>query len=140
MLCKRSCFFSNLVIRHQSRGWEPGARFVFMGWSSCHPFLSWFKTHRYQRQIIFSGNTGPQVKQAETQSWDEKPGLLGVAHAGQMLGKELLALPQAAYPAQDTRCRFGWFFTGYPTVKGKTAHVRIIQLQPPPWKRCSYLT
>lgn len=80
------------------------------------------------------------VKQAETQSWDEKPGLLGVAHAGQMLGKELLALPQAAYPAQDTRCRFGWFFTGYPTVKGKAAHVRIIQLQSPPWKRCSYLT
>lgn len=43
---------------------------------------------------------------AETERRYEKPGELGFGPAEKMVGKELLELPQAAYPAPGTRCSF----------------------------------
>lgn len=47
---------------------------------------------------------------AETESRYEKPGELGFGPTEQTVRKELLALPQAASPAQGTRCSFSFYW------------------------------
>ena len=82
-----------------------------------------------------SGDTGPQVELAETESRYEKPGVLGFGPAEQMLGKVPLAvgclyLSNSHCPKQlilPKALVAGLFFTGCVTIKCKNC-------------RCAYYT